>query len=121
MAEVLAFEKDQLREGDVRIVTHGSVEIGVFRENGRYYAYRNVCPHQGGPVCEGMRIPKVETELHPNKAFKRNNFNLDEMHFVCPWHGWEYKLETGECVGDPTIRLQRFEVSERDGKIYVDV
>ncbi len=24
----------------------------------------------------------------------------DEVHFVCPWHGYEYDLKTGECVGD---------------------
>jgi nitrite reductase (NADH) small subunit len=33
------------------------------------YAYRNVCPHQGGPVAEG----RVDTE---------------NGRVVCPWHGW---------------------------------
>jgi nitrite reductase (NADH) small subunit len=48
-------------------------------------------------------------------------YNEDEMHFVCPWHGYEYKLETGECASDARIRLQRFTVVERDGQVYVAV
>lgn len=121
MAEVLVVAKDELSEFDVKIVEVGSVEIGVFRKGDRYYAYRNLCPHQGGPVCEGMRIPKVEIELDDEKKFLRHTFNTDEMHFVCPWHGWEFKLETGEAAADPRIRLRRYPVSERDGNIYVDV
>ena len=25
-------------------------------------------------------------------------FSETEMHFVCPWHGMEYDMKTGECV-----------------------
>lgn len=121
MAEVLIASRDELADNEVKIVEVGSVEIGVFREGDCYYAYRNLCPHQGGPVCEGIRIPKVEIELDDEKKFRRHAFNTDEMHFVCPWHGWEFKLETGEAAADPRIRLKRYSVSERDGNIYVDV
>ena len=121
MAEILVFAKDELADNDVKIVQVGAVEIGIFRKADRYYAYRNLCAHQGGAVCEGMRIPKVEIELDSEKKFRRHNFNTEEMHFVCPWHGWEFKLETGEAAADPKIRLRRYRVSERDGNVYVDV
>lgn len=121
LAEVLVFGKDELADNGVRIVEVGSVEIGIFRKAGRYYAYRNLCPHQGGPVCEGVRVPKVEIELDAEKKFLRHGFNAEEMHFVCPWHGWEFKLETGEAAGDPSIRLRRYKVTEKDGNIYVEV
>lgn len=121
MAETLLFARDELAEDDVRIVAIGAVEIGVFRRNGRFFAYRNVCPHQGGPVCEGIRIPKVAVELDREQKFRRHTFDAREMHFVCPWHGWEFKLETGEAAGDPTIRLRSYRVIERDGNLYVDL
>ena len=35
------------------------------------------------------------------------------MHFVCPWHGYEYDLKTGECVGDRKLKLRKFEVVKR--------
>ena len=40
---------------------------------------------------------------------------------MCPWHGWEYKLKTGECAPDPSLRLRRYEVVQREGGIYVDI
>jgi nitrite reductase/ring-hydroxylating ferredoxin subunit len=41
------------------------------------------------------------------------------MHFVCPWHGYEFKLTNGECVGDPKLRVRSYPVSERDGSVFV--
>ena len=41
--------RDGGAEGGVRIVRSGPTEIGVIRHGGKYYAYRNLCPHQGGP------------------------------------------------------------------------
>jgi nitrite reductase/ring-hydroxylating ferredoxin subunit len=40
---------------------------------------------------------------------------------VCPWHGWEYKLRTGECAPDPSLKLKRYDVVKREGGIYVVV
>ncbi len=106
-------------DGDVRIVTLGEREAGVFRHDGGYYAYRNLCPHQGGPVCEGMQIPKVLAVLDDEGKFRGHTYRESEMHFVCPWHGYEYNMKTGECAGDPAIRLHKQEVLERDGSVYV--
>ena len=41
------------------------------------------------------------------------------IHFVCPWHGYEYDLKTGECVGDRRLKLKRFEVVHRGDDIFV--
>jgi nitrite reductase/ring-hydroxylating ferredoxin subunit len=41
------------------------------------------------------------------------------MHFVCPWHGYEYDLKTGHCMGDPKLKLKRFDVVRRGDEIYV--
>ena len=46
-------------------------------------------------------------------------YDDDEPHIVCPWHGWEYKLKTGECAPDPKLRLKRHEVVQREGGVYV--
>ena len=121
MAETLLFDADELVDGDVRIVQIAGVEIGVYRHGGRYFAYRNICPHQGGPVCEGVRMPKVRIELDEERRFRRHGFDQGEMHIVCPWHGWEFRLETGEAAGDPKLRLRRYEVVERDGGVYVNL
>jgi nitrite reductase (NADH) small subunit len=119
MSEVLVCSEGELADGDVRIVCSGTLEVGVFRHEGQYRAYRNLCPHQGGPACEGIRLPKVVSVIAPDKTFHGQRYDESKMHFVCPWHGYEYKLDTGECVGNPRLRLRSYPVSERDGRIYV--
>jgi nitrite reductase (NADH) small subunit len=41
------------------------------------------------------------------------------VHFVCPWHGYEFELKTGECVGDRLLRLKKFDVVRRGDDIFV--
>ena len=38
---------------------------------------------------------------------------------VCPWHGWEYDLESGVMVADRTFKLRKYDVVEKEGEIYV--
>jgi len=119
MADLFVCRAGELKDGDVRIVSSKEVDVGVYRHGGKYYAYRNFCVHQGGPACEGVMLPKVEDVLGPDRTLVGHAFNEAEMHIVCPWHGYEYKLETGECAADPKLRLQKFRVIERDGSVYV--
>lgn len=121
MADVFVCRAGELKDGDVRIVATKDVEVGVYRHAGKLYAYRNLCLHQGGPVCEGVRLGKVEDVIGADRTLQGQRFNTDEMHIICPWHGYEYKLETGECAADPKLRLQRFKVVEREGGIYVAI
>jgi nitrite reductase/ring-hydroxylating ferredoxin subunit len=99
MAEQFVGKISEFKDGDRRIVFMGEREIGVFRHEGEFYAYSNVCLHQGGPACEGL----TETE----------------MHFVCPWHGMEYDLKTGECVGDRKQKLRKYNVVQKGDDVYV--
>jgi nitrite reductase/ring-hydroxylating ferredoxin subunit len=121
MTEILVGRFNDLRDGAAVIVSTPEIEIGVFRKGAELYAYENVCLHQGGPVCEGMLIPKVEDVLGADRTLRGQRFVDSEMHVVCPWHGYEYKLETGECIGEPAMRLRKFNVVQRDGSVYVEI
>jgi nitrite reductase/ring-hydroxylating ferredoxin subunit len=68
-----------------------------------------------------MVIAKVEDVIAPDRTHQGQRFSKDQIHFVCPWHGYEYDLKTGECVPDRKLRLKRFEVVEKGGEIYVRV
>ena len=117
--EMFVADSTALKDGERKIIKLGGTEAGVYRLNGNLYAYENLCAHQGGPACEGLMMPKVEQVLSEDKSFERNCFNFDEWHIVCPWHAWEYKLATGEYVVNPKFRLKKYEVAERDGKIFI--
>ena len=107
-------------DGDRRkmLVVDGR-EIVVLRHEDRFYAYENVCLHMGGPVAEGILIPKVEAILTDDGRQLGERFNPDEMHIVCPWHGWEYDLETGEFMGNRRMKLRKFETQVRGDDVYV--
>jgi nitrite reductase (NADH) small subunit len=121
MAETLVCRDGEIAEGGVRIVRAGKVEIGVIRHGGKYYAYRNHCPHQGGPACEGLRMPQVKELIGADGVYQGKTFDETDMHIVCPWHGYEFHLSDGVHVGDKRLRLQKFQVIERDGDVYVAV
>jgi nitrite reductase (NADH) small subunit len=101
------------------IVRVGGFEIGVFRVPDGFRAYENVCLHQGGPVCTGVVIGKVEQVLREDKTIAFERESVDEIHVSCPWHGWEYDLSTGECATDRRLRLRQFDVDVVDDCLYV--
>jgi nitrite reductase (NADH) small subunit len=40
----------------------------------------------------------------------------------CPWHGWEFDLETGESLFDPERwRVRVYPVRVEDGEILVEI
>jgi nitrite reductase/ring-hydroxylating ferredoxin subunit len=119
MPQVFVCTEVEMQDGDVRIVRQDRIEVGVYRHGGSYYAYRNHCLHQGGPACEGLIRNKVVELYGPDRGYLGQTYDQDEPHIVCPWHGWEYKLKTGECAPDPTLRLKRHDVVQRDGGVYV--
>jgi nitrite reductase/ring-hydroxylating ferredoxin subunit len=118
MAEWFVSKAADMPDGDRRIVTVGAQEIGVFHKDGAFYAYSNYCVHSGGPACEGLIINKVVDIVAEDRTYHGQTF-ADDMHFVCPWHGYEYDLKTGECVGDRRLKLQKYDVVRRGEDIYV--
>jgi nitrite reductase/ring-hydroxylating ferredoxin subunit len=119
MAEKLIGKASEFKDGDRRIVFVGDHEIGVFRDKGEFFAYSNTCIHQSGPACEGMIIAKVEERLRPDKTSQGLYFSDTETHFVCPWHGYEYDLRTGEFVGDRKKKLRKYNVVQKGDELYV--
>ncbi len=119
MTLLLVCREGELPEGAVRIVAAGADEIGVFYRGGEYRAYLNRCLHQGGPACEGIHLPRVLDVVGPGNEYRGQTFAEGTMHFICPWHGWEYDVDTGECVADRSMRLRRYDIVRQDGRVYV--
>ncbi len=120
MTEIYAGTIGEIIENNDRsVVRHGDVEIGVLHRDGEFFAYRNLCVHQGGPACEGVVIGKVEDVYGPDHTVRGQRFSATETHFVCPWHGYEYDLRTGECAADRRKRLQKFNVVTKGNAVYV--
>lgn len=119
MTELFVTKASRMKDGDRLIVKGERGEIGVFFQGGAWFAYSNTCLHSGGPACEGLVMPLVVDIIAEDKTYKGQTFDESELHFICPWHGWEYDLKTGECVGDRRRKLRKYEVVQRGDDIFV--
>jgi len=119
MTEYLVGRASDIDEENRTILTVDGKEIAVFRFRDRLYALSNTCLHMGGPVGEGKILGKVESVIATDGTWSGDRFSEESVHLVCPWHGFEYDIATGECAGDRRLRLRRYDVIERDGDVYI--
>jgi nitrite reductase/ring-hydroxylating ferredoxin subunit len=104
--------------GKFVVTTVNDTEIGIVRlASDEFRAVRNWCPHKGAPICRGIVggtwPPSPPGELAYDRAGKV---------LVCPWHGFEYDLDTGrELFQAVPTRLRLYPVSVRDNHVYVTV
>lgn len=106
-------------DGDHELVDVDGVEVGVIHADGEFYAFRNTCPHDEGPVCTGPVSKKLIGEfVGVGERIERRY--VDEPIVSCPWHGWSFDLETGRNLADDDIVLPAYDVVVEDGIVYVD-
>ena len=85
-------EVDEIPRGRGIGVDIDGIKIAVFNANGEFYAISNSCAHQGAPLCKaGQR--KINAEH--TWSGDRGGVNEQELTVACPWHLWEWDLETG--------------------------
>jgi 3-phenylpropionate/trans-cinnamate dioxygenase ferredoxin subunit len=98
---------EEIPPGTHKIVAVAGRSIGVFNIGGEFFALRNSCPHQGGPLCTGRVSGFVIAETPGEYTYSRKGEILR-----CPWHGWEFDIRTGQSWFDPTkVRVRRYEVT----------
>jgi 3-phenylpropionate/trans-cinnamate dioxygenase ferredoxin subunit len=103
--------------GGRRIVTIEGRSIGVFNVGGELFALRNACPHQGGPLCQGVLSGLAAPSAPGEYRYARRGEILR-----CPWHGWEFDVRTGRSSVDPEhTRVRSYPVSVEDGQVVVEV
>ena len=89
----------------------GGRSIGVFNVDGEYFALRNRCPHQGGPLCEGLQFAPLRS-TGPGDYVRGSAGEV----IRCPWHGWEFSVRTGRSWFDPErTRVRSYRAGVRAG------
>jgi nitrite reductase/ring-hydroxylating ferredoxin subunit len=106
---------DEIAPGERKIVEVAGRSIGVFNVGGEYFALRNRCPHQGGPLCEGLLWGLWEAPAPGEITYSRKGEIL-----TCGWHGWEFDVRTGQSWCDPEkLRVRAYEVHVEPGAALV--
>jgi ferredoxin-nitrite reductase len=79
----------ELAEGRAKLVRARGEEMAVFKNNGQLYGIQNICPHEGGQLCNGW---------------------IEGGEVVCPLHGYKFDLKTGACSTDPKLKVKVFKL-----------
>jgi nitrite reductase (NADH) small subunit len=106
---------EDLPPGTRQVVSVDGREIGVFNIDGRLFAIRNACPHQGAPLCAGV----VGGTMLPS-APHEYVYGMKGKVIRCPWHKFEFELETGRSLHDPhRMRVATYRATIEDGRIVL--
>ncbi len=89
-----------LKPGQGKVVSVGGKEVALFNVNGEFRAVKNACPHRGGPLGEG---------------------NLSDSVVTCPWHGWQFNVESGVSPVNPQAKIETYRVKVEGNKVLVSV
>ena len=88
----------------------------VRSEDDRFYAFRGDCPHQGAPLWKGMI-----TGLASGDRLGENRLTRLGQILRCPWHGFEYDLETGcSIVEEERLRFRTYQIRVEDERVYLN-
>jgi nitrite reductase/ring-hydroxylating ferredoxin subunit len=121
MREVNIGAASEFSDPGRKIVGFRGYEVAVFKLDGEFFAWLNLCPHMGGPVCQGKMIAKVEEVIADDRTSKGMAFSRTKMHIVCPWHGYEFDIRTGVHPGNAKARLRKVKVAVTDGDVVIAV
>jgi nitrite reductase (NADH) small subunit len=121
MIEHFFANEEEIKDREQLVKVFNEREVGLFRLGDEYYAWENNCPHMGGPVCQGRIINRVDELLDNEKKSHGYRYVEEDVHIVCPWHGYEFNIRTGGHPGDSRAQLKGFVVNVRSGEIYVEI
>lgn len=108
---------EDLPPGARKVLRVGALDVGVFNVAGVYYALPNICTHQFGPLCQGALSGTVVARREDD--FQRR-WVQDGRILVCPWHGLEFDLTTGQCLAYPRVKLRSYVVRVVEGQVVLD-
>jgi nitrite reductase (NADH) small subunit len=89
-----------LREG--RSVRVGDLDIAVFNLGDRFLAVDNRCPHNGGPLADGI---------------------VSGTAVICPLHAWKIDLELGNAVrpAETLACVKTFQTRVEAGTLLLEI
>jgi nitrite reductase/ring-hydroxylating ferredoxin subunit len=89
----------EIAEGSAKLLRSKGEEMAIFKSNGQLYGIQNICPHEGGQLCNGW---------------------IEGGEVVCPLHGYKFDLKSGACSTDPKLRVKVFRLVAQDDQFTLE-
>lgn len=118
MKKVELCKLEDLEPGTVRRFDVGKLPLVVVRlPDGRIRAMRDRCSHYGARLSLGKLQPKVVGDEVGERRFAEDG----EVVLRCPWHGYEFDVDTGRCIADPMHQSVRtYRILVEDDTVFLD-
>ncbi|MBT2757859.1 Rieske (2Fe-2S) protein [Mesobacillus foraminis] len=101
----------------VPVQINGKAVVIVRSEDGGVYALRDVCPHKGPCLSEGMMDKGCTSNEVGEYIFEKEKEVLR-----CPWHSWEFDIRTGKSLFAPEkVKVKTYEVSVEEDLVFVNM
>jgi len=100
LALVIKFRRPPANERRAWTIKHNGRRYAVFDSGGRLEVTDARCPHNGGPLTDGV---------------------VRDGAVICPWHWYCFDLRTGECRTAASYRLRKYPVLSRDGRLFAEL
>jgi nitrite reductase (NADH) small subunit len=104
----------ELPPGTSTTVKAFGTTVAVFNVEGQVFALSNHCPHHGGPLCHG----RISGAVLPSQPYEYR-YGREGRVLTCPWHGWEFDIESGRTIFDPSVRVKIYEARIEKGEIVL--
>ncbi len=103
-----------IEEGRFTIRQIGKQTVGAAQVKGRLVFILNYCPHAGAPICQGRIAPDLTPLYRGSDAPE-----VCPIVLRCPWHGWEFDLETGQATFPSALKLFFLDHKIEEESVYV--
>ena len=100
MAFVKVAKVSDLNADPLMEVMVGDDAYALCKVDGEIHALNGICPHQGGPLGQGM---------------------LNGSSIMCPWHAWEFDCRTGKSSDEPDEAVATYPVKIEGEDILIDI
>ncbi|MCY2940736.1 MAG: Rieske (2Fe-2S) protein [Planctomycetota bacterium] len=89
----------ELPEGQVHTIEVEEKYVGVYHQQGKYFAIDDFCPHMGASLSGG---------------------HVEDGTVTCPWHAWRFRLCDGAWADNPRLKVGCYNVSVVDDEIFLE-
>ena len=106
---------DELRREGCRVVDVNGRAVGVISVGDEFFAVSDKCPHMGASMCTGS-LSGTFVAADPHEYV----YGQDDRVIRCPWHGWEFDLETGRSLLEPKrVGLKTYRVTQEGDAVVL--
>lgn len=88
----------EIPEGEGRSFAVEDKVVGIFNQDGKFFAIDDGCPHMAASLSTG---------------------HLEDFVITCPLHAWRFDIRDGSWCDNPRVKINSYELRVIDNQIEI--